>query len=415
MALAERTRKGTQTMRRPSRSLAPRTARRVACLAALAVGAILAPLAEPAVANGHVVETVAPQWAPTGGGTAVRIGGTGFVNVTAVEFDGVAATDFEVIDDELITAIVPAGGPNNSFVDVTVTEGGTDSTLSGTFAYSNATLGVTPSTGLDAGDAITATVTGYFPNTTIIFPELNPLQIYLEHPDFADAEPPYVDTLLPFPTSTNGSGNKTFNTNLTDPFNPDGQMIDPNATCPVNQTTSNYLGTSAPASFTDPAYAGRCLIVVNQFGIASLDTPIGFGTDDEPVPAAPVFTTNKASANQGENVTITGGSNWNANPFFGSSRNATNPGETTTTVQICGLTGGGCSTRRGNGTVGMTRYVDTNPAQEEIDGVFSGATLSGNIVVGTDIPDNCTTCFIRVRQNRPAGGFIQATVPLTVT
>ncbi len=386
-----------------------KTARRIAYALSLTATGLLVPMAEPAVATSHVVEAVAPQWAPTAGATPIRIYGDGFTGVTAVKIGGVNATAFSFIDDDLITAVVPAGGPNNTFDDVTVTVGGTDAVLDDGFYYSNATLSVTPSTNLDAGDAITVTLTGYSPSTPFIIPELNPLQIYYEHPNFTpDIEPPYVDTLPPIPVFTNASGNKTQATNLTDPFNPDGQAIDPNAVCPTNQTTMNFLGVSAPASFTRPVYSGRCLIVTNQFGIASLDTPINFGTDDELTPAAPVFTTNTGSANQGATITITSGSNWNANPFFGSSKVITNkPGQTKTTVQICGIGGNpnSCSTTKGNGTVTPTRYINET---------LSGATLAGTIVVGADIPDGCA-CTVRVRQNRPAGGFIQATVPLSVT
>lgn len=45
---------------------------------------------------------------------------------------------------------------------------------------------------------------------------------------------------------------------------------------------------------------------------------------------------------------------------------------------------------------------------------FSGATLSGTIVVGNDVPSPCTTCFVRVKQNRPASGNIQETLAIPI-
>ncbi len=49
-----------------------------------------------------------------------------------------------------------------------------------------------------------------------------------------------------------------------------------------------------------------------------------------------------------------------------------------------------------------------------MQGVFSGATLSGSITVGADVPDGCA-CFVRVRQYTPNGGFVEKTKNLTVT
>ncbi len=349
-----------------------------------------------------LVEIVAPHSGPTAGGNPVRIYGDGFTGTTAVKFGNTDSTKFAVINDDLITAVVPGGGTDNTSVDVTVTGNGS-SVLDDAYYYTNATVTVSPSTGLDPGDQVSVTISGYPPSTAFLVVELNPLQIYYEDPNFPDGqEPPYVDTLAS--SSTSSSGSKTLNVTLTNPFNPDGQSFDTRADCPVDQTTANFLGNSAPASANRPVYSGKCLIVVTQFGAGSVDTPISFSAD--PVPAPPVVTTNKASAIQGEKVTLSG-VNWNANPFFGSSKAAKKPGETKVTVEICGIGGSAttCAAKKGSGTVAMTRYVNET---------LSGATLSGSITVDPNMA-NCPTCFIRVRQNRPAGGFIEDTVPLNVT
>lgn len=219
-------------------------------------------------------------------------------------------------------------------------------TLTSGMYYTNATIAVTPNTGLHPG--VTVTVTGYKPNASVAIPEIQPLLYYLEGgPPFPNGPPPYVQ-ILAF-TSTDASGNLTLQTNLADPFTgTNGQAYDPNIVCPPNQATTNHLGTSPSASLYEPSFRSRCRIEIAQFGTGSLGTDISFV--GAPTPAAPVLNLDQSSANQGQTVNIANGSvRWNANPFYGSSKNATRPGQTTTVLQICGIGGdpNACSTTTG--------------------------------------------------------------------
>ncbi len=409
---------------RPSR-------RSVAVLAsALAAGLASATAVAPPVAAATdgppVIGSTVAQAGPTTGAVPIRIYGTGFLGTLSVKFGTVNATRFKVVDGGLITAVVPAAangtGANNTSVDITVTDDqgvgvGRNDPVTGDntgWYYTNATFTVSPSTGLVAGSAITATLNGYRPNTDMVLPELNPLMLYLEGgPDYPFGPPPYA-SVRTFPT-TDAAGHFASATTLANPFNGwNGTAYDPNVACPVNQKTVNFLGVSAPASPARPVYAGKCMMATGQFGTGTLDTPINFTTDR--TPAAPMLKLSTSTAVVGQKVTIAAGSiNWNANPFFGSSKAGTNPGETTATLQICGIGGNAntCSTTVGTGTVALTRYKTTSTTTP-IVGVLSGAKLTGNIVVGTDAA-GCGTCFVRARQNRPvAGQFIQATAPLAI-
>lgn len=357
-----------------------------------------------------------PQVAPTAGGTPVRIYGMGFAGATSVTFGAVVATDFAVIDGKLITAIVPpaagGAGDNNTFVDVTVTTPVGSNTMTDGMYYTDATITVTPSTGLHPGDPITVVVTGYKPNASVAIPEIQPLLYYLEGgPAFPPGPPPYVQ-ILNF-TSTDASGNLTLATNLADPFTgTNGQAYDPNIVCPPNQKTTNRLGTSPSASLYEPSFSARCRIEIAQFGTASLGTPISFA--GAPTPAPPVLNIDQSSANQGDTVNIAAGSvRWNANPFYGSSKNALKPGQTTTVLQICGIGGdpNACSATEGHAAVELTRYR-TDSTTTPIVGEFSGATASGAIKVGMDLAPG--DYDVRLRQRRPGSGSIAATAPLHV-
>ena len=379
----------------------------------------LAVIATPAWASTPTVSEVAPQSGPTAGGNAVRIYGSGFTGATAVDFGTVAATSYHVVDDSLLTAVVPAasGGSaaDNTSVDVSVTTSGGTGTQTAGFYYTDATWTVSPTSGLSPGAAITTTVSGYAHSKSIVIPEFNPLQIYLEGgPSFPSGAPPYAEPLGTPPYSTDGHGNGSWNFNLPNPFTGNnGSSYDANIQCPVNQTTADYLGNSAPKNLNQPSYSGQCQLAVGQFGTGTLEIPLPYTSDL--TPASPVLTTNTSTAQVGDTVTITSGSvHWNANPFFGSSTAHTNPGETALTVQICGINGVStdCSTTVGSGAVAMTRYK-TSSTTTPISATFSGATLTGSIVVGSDTL-HCSTCFVQVTQSKPLSGSISATTALTV-
>jgi hypothetical protein len=208
---------------------------------------------------------------------------------------------------------------------------------------------------------------------------------------------------------------------LPNPFTgTNGSSYDTNIQCPVTQTTADYLGNSAPKSLNQPSYSGQCQLAIGQLGKGTLETPLPYGgggspPTPDPTPASPVLTTNTSMAHVSDTVTITSGSvHWNANPFFGSSTAHTNPGETALTVQICGIYGVStdCSTTVGSGAVAMTRYK-TSSTTTPISATFSGATLTGSIVVGSDTL-HCSTCFVQVTQSKPLSGSISATTALTV-
>ena len=199
-----------------------------------------------------------------------------------------------------------------------------------------------------------------------------------------------------------------------------GLGYDANAVCPVNQTTGNYLGNP----FTPgPKYSGQCMIAFSgaggAFGQGTLEVPIKFSTG-ELTPAAPVLKLGATSAAHGTAVTIaSGGVNWNANPFFGSSPTFANPGETRMVVTLCGFTGNPnvCSATVGNNaTVAMTRYFgNPNPSPPPtIVGAFSGATASGTVILNGPGPWPCT-CTVKLQRLRPDGTSTSATRAITVT
>jgi len=63
------------------------------------------------------VTVVSPASGPAAGGTTVSIAGSGFTGATAVDFGSTPATSFAVVNDNLITAVTPAG---TDMVNVTV-------------------------------------------------------------------------------------------------------------------------------------------------------------------------------------------------------------------------------------------------------------------------------------------------------
>ncbi len=68
-----------------------------------------------------VVSAVSPTYGPIAGGTSVTITGTGFADVTEVDFGTVAATNVVVVNATTITATSPSSPSGTGTVDVTVT------------------------------------------------------------------------------------------------------------------------------------------------------------------------------------------------------------------------------------------------------------------------------------------------------
>lgn len=110
-----------------------------------------------------VVTSIAPEFAETdgefrGAAVAVTITGSNFTDATSASLDGNAVTSFVVVDDNTITAVVPAGAIG--LCDVVVTGPGGPGTLAngfeyvidpadltGLFAWFDAEIGITESGG----------------------------------------------------------------------------------------------------------------------------------------------------------------------------------------------------------------------------------------------------------------------------
>ncbi|WP_409469630.1 IPT/TIG domain-containing protein [Streptomyces sp. HC307] len=110
-----------------------------------------------------------PNQGPVSGGTTVTLTGTGFTDVTAVRFGGVAATSFTVNSGTQITAVSPAraAGP----ADVTVTaSGGTSNALTFTYVSAPTLSGLLPNQGpVSGGTTVTLTGTGFTNVTAVRF------------------------------------------------------------------------------------------------------------------------------------------------------------------------------------------------------------------------------------------------------
>jgi len=118
------------------------------------------------------VTGITPKHGPVVGGTEVSITGTKFTGATAVTFDGIAATEFSVVNDTSITAITPAH--EEGAVDVVVTTPGGSAT--GTFTYEAEVIitptvtGITPAQGpVSGGTEVTITGTKFTGATAVTF------------------------------------------------------------------------------------------------------------------------------------------------------------------------------------------------------------------------------------------------------
>lgn len=80
------------------------------------------------------LQTIAPPCGVTGGGSAVHLNGRGFVEGAVVTFNGVVATDVEVVGPNEIHAITPAGATGLAQVVVT-NPNGQKAAVTGAFRY----------------------------------------------------------------------------------------------------------------------------------------------------------------------------------------------------------------------------------------------------------------------------------------
>ncbi|WP_423062806.1 IPT/TIG domain-containing protein [Candidiatus Paracoxiella cheracis] len=115
--------------------------------------------------------TVNPNTGSTAGGTAVTITGTGFTGATGATFDGVAATDFTVVNDTTITCTTPAHAAGS--VNLAVTGPGGSGTLTDGFTYEETIpnpTSINPNSGSTSGGTnVTITGSGFTGVTEVTF------------------------------------------------------------------------------------------------------------------------------------------------------------------------------------------------------------------------------------------------------
>ncbi len=119
--------------------------------------------------------SINPSSGPAAGDTWVTISGSGFTDVSAVDFGTYPATTFKVASTTSLMALSPAG---TGTVDVTVTAAGGTSATSpyDVFTYWLPTVSaISPSAGpLGGNTLVTITGTGFTPGTAVDFGMNNP-------------------------------------------------------------------------------------------------------------------------------------------------------------------------------------------------------------------------------------------------
>ncbi|MDA0353708.1 MAG: IPT/TIG domain-containing protein [Chloroflexi bacterium] len=115
------------------------------------------------------ISSVAPAKGPTGGGTAVIIAGTGFVNGTSVTFGGIVSPTIVVISPAQLIATTPAR--SGGTVDVVVTlPGGAKATRTNAFTFEGLSISsVTPATGTTAGGTTVKLLGSGFAKGALVF------------------------------------------------------------------------------------------------------------------------------------------------------------------------------------------------------------------------------------------------------
>ncbi|QEE60478.1 choice-of-anchor G family protein [Salinibacterium sp. dk2585] len=125
-----------------------------------------APLDFTYVAPGAPAVTgITPDRGPETGGTPVTISGTDLAEVTAVTFNGVPATDVDVVSDTEVTAVSPAGTPGDAGVVLTNDVGASGPLDFEYFAVTSVDT-VTPGTGPEDGGNVVTIIGDCFTGAT---------------------------------------------------------------------------------------------------------------------------------------------------------------------------------------------------------------------------------------------------------
>ncbi|RAO65100.1 uncharacterized protein BHQ10_001112 [Talaromyces amestolkiae] len=151
-----------------------------------------------------VITSSSPTQGPTTGGTTVSINGAGLINATGVFFGGTPAASFNVVSDNLITAVSP---PGTGAVSVTVNT---------PVAFSNGTLfqyvapptltTINPTSGpRSGGNNVTLTGSGFTGTSNVFFGGLPASFVVLDDNTITAVAPP-VGTAGPISVTVQNAG-----------------------------------------------------------------------------------------------------------------------------------------------------------------------------------------------------------------
>ncbi|MDO7882731.1 IPT/TIG domain-containing protein [Salinibacterium soli] len=115
-----------------------------------------------------VILSLVPDSGPHTGGTAVLVSGSGFTGATGVTFDGVAALNVVVVDDETITLITPPGEVGPAEVRV-LHPNGNSAPLTFTYLPATSIDDVDPDHGPESGNTIVTITGSCFTGATGVF------------------------------------------------------------------------------------------------------------------------------------------------------------------------------------------------------------------------------------------------------
>jgi len=90
---------------------------------------------EPDPLPGHGITAVSPTSGSAAGGTAVTITGHGFLANTTVRFGSAPAASLQLVNATTVTAVTPPHAAG--VVDVVVGIGGSNTSLTGAFTFTN--------------------------------------------------------------------------------------------------------------------------------------------------------------------------------------------------------------------------------------------------------------------------------------